>query len=394
MNVLVLDAHTNQGLATVRSLGKAGYRVLIASHRALPLGGWSRYASGSFRLERQSTAVFGTLRTWATENKACAVLPMTERSCILLNRERENWERAGIRVGCGPQEMLNQAFDKGETLAIAKTAHVAVPRTATPSSLEEARSQAAVLGFPLIVKSRWSNRWDGAQFISDPGPAYVNSEEQLEKAIKDRVTDGIWPLLQEYVEGVGKGAFALCNRGHVVAWFAHERLRDIHPTGSGSSLRRSVTLDSRLREPSERLLAVMHWHGPAMVEFRDAGSAEPWLMEVNGRFWTSLQLSIDAGVDFPLQWLRILEGKSIASELEYRSGVTLRWLWGDVKRFLYILAGRPSGYARRFPTRLEGLTELFAKQPPETRLEMWRKEDPMPGLGEWVQGFIELVKRP
>jgi hypothetical protein len=40
--VLVLDAHTNQALACVRSLARAGFVPLIASHRRLPLGAWSR----------------------------------------------------------------------------------------------------------------------------------------------------------------------------------------------------------------------------------------------------------------------------------------------------------------------------------------------------------------
>src|SRR2546422_7527370 len=62
------------------------------------------------------------------------------------------------------------------------------------------------------------------------------------------------------------------------------RSRDVRPAGSGSSLRRSIALDPRLQQPAERLLAEMRWHGPAMVEFRDDGQGEPWLMEVNGRF--------------------------------------------------------------------------------------------------------------
>ena len=68
-------------------------------------------------------------------------------------------------------------------------------------------------------------------------------------------------------------------------------------------------------------------------------------------------------------------------------GITLRWLWGDVKRLLYILAGPPRGYPGRYPTRLQGLAELFGRQPPGTELESWRADDRWPGVGEWVQGM-------
>src|SRR5205807_1818677 len=40
--VLVLDGYSNAALACVRSLGRAGYTVLVASHRRWPLAAASR----------------------------------------------------------------------------------------------------------------------------------------------------------------------------------------------------------------------------------------------------------------------------------------------------------------------------------------------------------------
>ena len=48
-----------------------------------------------------------------------------------------------------------------------------------------------------------------------------------------------------------------------------------------------------------------------MVEFKtDNQTGEPVLMEVNGRFWGSLQLATDAGVDFPRLLLEFAERPS------------------------------------------------------------------------------------
>ena len=167
----------------------------------------------------------------------------------------------------------------------------------------------------------------------------------------------------------------------------------MRPSGSGSSLRRSVAVDPRLRAPAERLLAALAWHGPAMVEFRDDGVGEPWLMEINGRFWGSLQLSVAAGLDFPTMWVRLLNGEPVAPAAPYREGVTVRWLWGDVKRLLYILKGRPRGFPGPYPTRLQGVRELIGRQPAGTRSETWDARDPLPALGEWVGGLRELAAR-
>lgn len=222
---------------------------------------------------------------------------------------------------------------------------------------------------------------------------YVKDRGGLSEALKALKQGDDWPLVQGYVPGKGKGVFALCDGGRVVAWFAHERLRDTRPTGSGSSLRRSIPLEPRLREPAARLLAELKWHGPAMVEFRDDGCNPPRLIEVNGRFWGSLQLGVDAGVDFPLLWVSILDGQAVKASPGYTEGLTLRWLWGDIKRFICILRGPPPDYPGAYPTVRQGLRELLGPQPAGTRLEAWRAGDPWPAVGEWVQGTGELWAR-
>ena len=391
--VLVLDGQTNQALACVRSLGRAGHKVYLASHYRWPLARWSRFVSGHHRLAGETLAAFAELRRIAAEWGVGVVLPLTERACLLCNSERDAWKAAGMTLGCATEDMLSLAFDKARTIEVAHRAGVNVPRTIVPASVADVRTAAESLTFPCIVKARSSHVWNGSTFISDPGPRFVARPEQLEAVVLGAKQGATWPLIQEVVGGVGKGAFALFDRGAPVAWFGHERLRDVRPTGAGSSLRRSIALDARVRDPAERLLRAMRWHGPAMVEFRDDGVNDPWLMEVNGRFWGSLQLAVAAGVDFPRLWVDLLNGRSVTPVESYREGVTVRWVWGDVKRILTIARGRPRGYTGAYPTLRGGLAEVLGRQPEGTRSEMWDPADPWPALGEWVQGLIELGAR-
>src|SRR5512134_3345135 len=86
--VLVLDGQTMQSLACVRSLGRAGLRVLVASPWPVQLAAWSRYAVGSFRLRGESLPEFARLRAWAREHGVSVVMPAREPSCRLINAER------------------------------------------------------------------------------------------------------------------------------------------------------------------------------------------------------------------------------------------------------------------------------------------------------------------
>ncbi len=388
--ILILDGHTNQALACVRSLGNAGYEVLVASHQRLPLSSWSRNCSATFFLEDQSVEAFRAMLEWAKANSVSVVLPLTERSCVLCNAGRSDWEEAGILVGCGPDEMLKTAFDKALTLEHAQTVGVRIPPTRFPQSLDDSLRAVDEIGLPCVIKPRWSNAWDGKEFLPPKSPTYLSSHQRLSEVFAQHQQGEHWPLVQGFVSGQGRGVFALCDQGQVVAWFAHERLRDTRPTGSSSSLRRSIRLEPRLREPAEKLLLALKWHGPAMVEFKDDGINEPCLMEINGRFWGSLQLAIDSGVDFPRLWVSILKGESVTPVVGYTEGLTLRWMWGDIKRLFFIMRGAPAGYPGTFPGVGQGLWELFGPQPAGTIRETWRRSDWWPGVGEVTGALRDL----
>src|SRR5205814_8127815 len=134
--------------------------------------------------------------------------------------------------------------------------------------------------------------------------------------------------------------------------FPPRRLRERPRAGGASVLSESLDVDPRLREFALRLLAPIGWHGVAMMEYKqDRRSGEFVLMEVNGRFWGSLELAVAAGVDFPALWTGLLRGRRVEASGSYETGVTSRWLWGDVKRMLFIIAGPPAGCRDPYPGR-------------------------------------------
>jgi hypothetical protein len=157
--ILVLDGETTQALATVRSLGRAGHTLFVASQLPRSLASWSRYCVESVRIQRLGVSAFAELRAWASARGIRVVLPLTERACVLLNLDAAAWERAGIVLGCGPASMLRAAFDKSETLVRAAQCGLAVPPTRLPDSLEGFHQAARELRPPWVIKSRSSYAW-------------------------------------------------------------------------------------------------------------------------------------------------------------------------------------------------------------------------------------------
>ena len=197
--VLVLDGQSNAALACVRSLGRAGHSVLVASPVWRPLAGWSRFCTSVYRHRGFTTGAFRDMRNWARREGVTVVMPTSEESCSLCNAEREAWEGQGVILGCGPSEMLNYAFDKALTIQTAEACGLQVPATRYPRTLEECVAAAAELGFPCIIKPRFSQVWDGHGFHPSRGVAYVATPEGLENAVRPRVENGFWPMIQAFV---------------------------------------------------------------------------------------------------------------------------------------------------------------------------------------------------
>lgn len=157
--------------------------------------------------------------------------------------------------------------------------------------------------------------------------------------------------------------------------------------------RKSAELDAKVQETAEAVLKAFEWHGVAMVEFKeDARTGELYLMEVNGRFWGSLQLAIDAGVDFPKILAECFTNGVPLTPQPYRVGVRSRWLWGDFDHLLGVLR-MSSAERKRYPalkSRLGTLVRFLLPWRPGDRWEVLRISDPKPFLRESRQWISAL----
>lgn len=197
-------------------------------------------------------------------------------------------------------------------------------------------------------------------------------------------------LVQEYVPGRGVGYFALMCHGALRAEFAHQRIRDVHPTGSGSSLRTSVRPQPALRSASLRILQELGWHGVAMVEFLRRADGTLVFMEVNGRFWNSLALPVYAGVDFPALLAQMVEKGDVSTACSSTEGLRCRWLLGDFRHLFAVWKGAPRGFPGQFPNRFATLVQ-FLRPVPGTFHDNFLLSDPLPEFGDWMDFFFHRV---
>jgi predicted ATP-grasp superfamily ATP-dependent carboligase len=257
-----------------------------------------------------------------------------------------------------------------------------VPKTIVARSAAEIAKAAETFGYPFVIKPGRSKYMRGDSLAST-GVRVVHSAGELEQVVPTLSWLGEIPCLaQEFVPGHGAGVFCLMDGSKAVAWFAHRRLREKPPGGGVSVLSESAPLDPALQESARQLLTSVGWFGPAMVEYRIDPQGKAYLMEVNGRFWGSLQLAIDSGIDFPWLLCQVLAGPDTTSPARVASRARLRWLLGDLDRLIILLRDRSyssSAKLRNVGSFIATCFDLSCRQ------EIFRWRDPAPAFKELRQ---------
>jgi len=392
MRILVLDGNQNQAVASVRSLSDAGHEVLVGEASAWSKAGWSRFCRGTFQYpnpEKDATGFLARLTEIARQEPGTFVLPMTEATTLPVSAQRDMLLSAGARLVLPDHADVLRAFNKNEMVQLTSSIGIAVPKTVLVSNVGEARRASEKLKFPLVLKPRSSveGRSDGGVRMTGR-PRYAGNAQELLACYEELMRACSEILVQEFVDGEGVGYFALMRRGELRAEFAHRRIRDMRPTGSGSAVRVSVEPDPEVRKASLAILTALRWHGVAMVEFRQARGGPPVFMEVNGRFWNSLPLACYAGADFPAWLAELAEKGDIRSKSQSRSGVVCRWLVGDFRHLIEVVKGAPPGYPRAYPDRWRTLAAVLTPNL-GTYHDNFQWRDPLPELGDW----LNLVER-
>lgn len=398
MRILVTDGNTRAALAITRSLGRAGHEVMVGATTLHSLAGASRHCRARVCYpdpDHYGQTFVDFIADYAAHEAVDVVLPVTDITTLTIGAHRDRIP-AGCALPFPDLDTVKAVADKAAMMALAENLDVDIPRSLTVESAHAASASEHGLNFPLVIKP-FKSRVETEDGWIYTAVAYAHDAAEL-KGLLNGYDPRIFPvLLQEKIVGPGMGVCICASEGRVQAAFAHQRLREKPPSGGVSVLRESVALDPLAFEFSARMLEKLHWDGVAMVEFkRDLRDGRPKLMEINGRFWGSLQLAIDAGVDFPRILIDSLNQPTAQPQLDYHTGVRTRWLWGDIDALMLRLF-RPATQLDLPPgavSKARYMADfLLSFMDPATRLEVERLNDLGPAAYESLDWLGNVLRK-
>ncbi len=398
MRILVTDGDNRASLAITRALGRRGHQVIVGAAGHPCLASSSKYCHERILYPspvNSPDAFLDALRHIVQEKRIDVLLPVADVTTIPVTAHAAELTPF-CRIPFAGPEAIELAADKVSLIERARRLGVATPRSLVVKDCRQPLPPLTEFGFPIVVKPGRSRVRTEQGWLST-AVDYAHDEQHL-RAILAQLPAVAYPvLLQERIIGPGVGVFACYRHGEPVAFFSHRRLREKPPSGGVSVLRESIPVLPAARESTEKLLGSLGWHGVAMVEYKlDHRDNLPKLMEINGRFWGSLQLAIDAGVDFPNLVVDLAAQRPVAPVYSYRTGVRSRWFLGDLDSLLLVLC--KSRASLHLPAdhqgRLSCLLNFLRLWEKNTTYEVLSFNDPRPWLYEvrtWLRRSVTLM---
>jgi len=317
---VVVDVGWVNGLAAVRSLGRAGIRVLALDHRPSALGFRSRYAEPVLTPDPQDEEAFVSFLAELEVERA----PLFATHDEPLNAIARGAERLGERFlyPFPSWEVLARIQTKRGQLEAAEAAGIAIPRTSYPASAAEARAAAEELGLPVLVKPsstegfkrRFKRQAFRCDTLAEAEDAYAQAEPYE-------------PMVQEVILGGDDELYTLGSYvradGKPLGLFSGRKLRQT-PPGVGTCRVGEAVWVEDVVESGLKLLHALGFYGLSQVEFkRDPRDGAYKLMEVNPRLFQWHGLAAACGVDLPLIAYRDLTGEQV--EPVSANGSRKRW---------------------------------------------------------------------
>ena len=333
----VVDVGWVNGLAAIRSLGRAGVRVLAVDHRPSALGFRSRYAERflSPSAHDDETRFIAFVRALGE----VVVFPTHDEGLNAISRHLGDLPE--VLAPFPAWDVLERIQSKRSQLEAAEEAGVDIPAE-EPST------------FPVIVKPdrsvEFKRRYKRQAFRCDT-PA------QLEQALEQ--TQEFGPIVQELIPGGDDALYTvgsyLTRDGRALGVFSGRKLRQT-PPGIGTCRVGEAVWVPEAVDAALRLLRELEYFGLSQVEFkRDPRDGRFRLMEINPRLWQWHGLASACGVDLPRLAYEDLTGPTPA---EATMDKTLGTRWA-----ITLLPGERPAFQR--PPYVEA---VFAR------------DDPKPGL--------------
>lgn len=297
--VIVTYGRSLMSLVIAQSLSRRGIEVIGCDDVDLTVLSFSRFVDDTFRHENPEEgedvyveSLLDHIKRLKPDDDRPYILMPVFRNTRIIARHREKFDPY-ITVAAPSWESISKIFPKENLALTAASTGSIVPKTLYTDDPAELKKELSKFRPPVMIKP-----------VAGVGGRGIESFDTLEEAEKAHgafiAKHGEAPLIQEQVRGEDYCFTGLFQDGELLSHMAYRNLKSF-PRKTGAGAIRETVDDKIFVEPARQLMGQTGWTGVAEIDFMWTGDADddPYIIEVNPRFWAGLFHSVKSGVDYP-----------------------------------------------------------------------------------------------
>ncbi|MCP4610596.1 MAG: hypothetical protein GY845_17950 [Planctomycetes bacterium] len=273
--------------------------------------------------------------------------------------------------------------DKKKQYKIAEQLGIPVPKTFSPTSIDELIGLEESLNYPLVVKGTISHQW-----VSEFGEKafIVDCFDELKRYYTLASSKSIGIVVQEIILGPNSNHFKVCayysRQRELLGIFSTQKTRQFPIDFGVGSYMTSSNLPE-LIALGQGLFEGMGYTGMGSIEFKkDERDGKFKLIELNPRFWQQNIQATCAGVNFPyINYLDCIGAKT-EPHLSFRDNICWLDVTQDFRSFLANRKRRETSFSEWFKSILRA--DCYA---------YFSRDDLRPILSYWAYIVKLLLRR-
>jgi len=392
-SVLVLD-NFPQTLAVVRSLGRAGYHVVLGFNGRRSEATLSRYCRESWAHPPMKDVVKfkEALRDLLDARPDIRwIFPVAETSVRLICQMPEIVDR-DIKVVMVPTSLFEACVDKQEANTLASAANINYPKTRVVSNLAELKEAVSTIGLPVIIKAVRS-----VCMVFGRKAYVITSEEELNSVFTKWPAEHSDLMVQQFIIGPVEASDFVAQDGRLIGYCEGCSVRTDLLDGTGYGVEfKTIAPSPDLLEATRAFVKAHRYTGPGIIQFiREESTRDIYFLENNPRLSSGVADSVASGQDLPLLALTAFEDGQNSDIPEfswehtaYKVDHNAYWFSRDLSGYL-----RERGNLSKEERRLWLRNMVRSLARADSHI-MWQLRDPVPAtwlMTRMTAGFVRRL---
>ncbi|MGQ4832783.1 MAG: HAD-IA family hydrolase [Candidatus Asgardarchaeia archaeon] len=281
--ILITTANYKKAYPIIRSLARSGCEPIIAFTYWSSSPVFSRFVSRRYKVANpyiDEITYVKQIATIAEIEDVKMIIPVGFIDNLVVAKYRTLFNKE-IAIPIPSYDKILYVSNKAKLAEMLSKIGIKYPLTFTLD--DYLRNKKEQIGLPLVLKG-----------ISDASrPRYIITNQDFNNIKKSSSM-----IVQQFIPGTGHGYFCLAKDGKILLEFCHQRVIEYPPSG-GPSVVACRYIDPELIRLGRKIVKYLNWTGVLMVEFKkNLETGEYYVIEINPKFWGSLELSYNVGFDF------------------------------------------------------------------------------------------------